>query len=321
MQAFRIMVAVVCIGLAGCGTTTKDLALQMDPSIPKYHAPECEAARQKAMKYGGMTTGDVAASVLAAPLVGTMALAALHHKAHEGEDEAFQTLEAACGHEAVLSVMQQQADDGDPRSQTWMGQAYAHGFGVKKDMALAIHWYSLAAQNGDADAETNLGTYYAEGDGVPRDTVRAAGLWAAAADRGVPQAKEDLGGAYAAGAGVKQDLGEARELFYEAALDGLGHAQFALAAMCEHGLGGEQSDVLAYEWYDVAARNSIPGASEKRAALVQKLPAGQVQKADEQIAACLSGRSSQCPGSGLEPKTALPEQAHQAIATTNPASE
>jgi len=300
MRRIRILALVACVGMSACGApTTKDVALQIDPSIPKYHTPQCEAARQKAMQYGGMTTGDIVASVITAPAFGSAAYVALNQKAHEGEDAALHELEAACGHEAILPLMQQQADDGDANSETWMGQAYQFGFGVKVDMAQAIHWYGVAADKGDEIAATNLGAIYVDGNGVPQDYARATALWAKAADRGVAQAKEDLGWAYANGFGVKKDLKEARELRYEAALQSLGNAQFVLAGMFEQGAGGEQSDLIAYEWYDAAARNRIEGAASKRDGLAQKLSDDQRKDADARITACLAGQSSACPPSGI----------------------
>jgi TPR repeat protein len=44
---------------------------------------------------------------------------------------------------------------------------------VKRDVAEAVRWFSLAADEGVAISQENLGVLYANGDGVPKDMIQA----------------------------------------------------------------------------------------------------------------------------------------------------
>ena len=50
---------------------------------------------------------------------------------------------------------------------------YADGRGVPQDDAIAVTWYTKAAEQGHADAQFKLALMYANGRGVPQDDVTA----------------------------------------------------------------------------------------------------------------------------------------------------
>lgn len=50
---------------------------------------------------------------------------------------------------------------------------YQNGWGVRKDLKQAFHWYQIAANKGDAMAQANLGLMYQDGVGVTPDMVEA----------------------------------------------------------------------------------------------------------------------------------------------------
>jgi hypothetical protein len=287
-----------CVLLAGCASPAGDIAAKMDPSLPKFHTAECEAARQKAVEFDDGAAGREALALGAGlvPVVGVAGFVAV--KQSEGKDaqERLTDLEKSCGQEALLPFMQEKAGKGRASAQAWLGQAYANGMhGLEKNPVQAAYWYDLAARQGNTDAENNLAAFYAEGFGVPKDDARAASLRQAAADEGVPEAQTNLASSYFDGRGVAQNFRQARLLFHAAAIHGHGTAELALADMYEHGQGGEKSDVLAYEWYNIAARYRIPGADAKRETTAQHLSDKEVALADRQVERCLSSRFQDCP--------------------------
>lgn len=75
---------------------------------------------------------------------------------------------------------------GDARAQGLLGLMYEYGQGVPQDFALAVEWYSCAANQGNATAQYLLGLMYDLGRGVRVDVVEAQKwliLAAAGADR------------------------------------------------------------------------------------------------------------------------------------------
>ena len=65
------------------------------------------------------------------------------------------------------------AEQGFATAQFRLGQMYADGKGVPKDVVEAARWLRLAAEQGNADAQFKLGLMYALGKGVPKDYVQA----------------------------------------------------------------------------------------------------------------------------------------------------
>ena len=57
----------------------------------------------------------------------------------------------------ALKVWLPQAKEGDPAAQTYVGEIYEKGLGIKADYPAAVHWYKLAAEQGYSRAQINLG--------------------------------------------------------------------------------------------------------------------------------------------------------------------
>jgi len=61
------------------------------------------------------------------------------------------------------------------RAQTSLGLMFARGYGVEKNIELALKWWKLAAiQKNDPGAQFNLATLYLEGKSVGQNLVEAA---------------------------------------------------------------------------------------------------------------------------------------------------
>ena len=282
--------------VAACASPVKEAALNADPSIPKYNNPECQKARKAAIDYGNgeFGRGVVDYGLAIVPFLGTAGSIMAEQSQGKDAESYWDTLEKACGQEVSFPVVTEMAKDGNASAQAWLGQAYVNGIGVKQDYVQAAHWYDLAARHHDTAAEVNLGMLYYKGFGVPQNYKQAAKLWQNASDEGVPEADDDLAELYIEGNGVQRDYGEARLLLHLSATKGHGPGQMGLAQMYEQGLG-TQSDVLAYVWYNIAARYKVAGAYDKQVAEYKKLSDEQRRTADKQLDRCVASGLMDCP--------------------------
>ncbi len=76
-------------------------------------------------------------------------------------------------YESALQKWQPAAEQGDAKSQVYLGIMYDEGRGVPPDDAEAVKWYRRAAEQGDAMAQNILGVMYGDGRGVARDDAEA----------------------------------------------------------------------------------------------------------------------------------------------------
>ena len=111
---------------------------------------------------------------------------------------------------AIDPALLAKANSGDTASQVLVGESYAAGNGVTKDLNQAAVWYRKAADKGSAAAALHLAQLYRDGGkGLLRDMVQAAEWYRKAADQGDAGAQATLGVLYSIGQGVAQDYVEA----------------------------------------------------------------------------------------------------------------
>lgn len=80
-------------------------------------------------------------------------------------------------YETALQVWLPQAEQGDAKSQNYVGEIYERGVGGGPDYAKAAVWYRKAADQGFGPAQINLAQLYESGLGVPKDPRAAAELY------------------------------------------------------------------------------------------------------------------------------------------------
>jgi hypothetical protein len=121
------------------------------------------------------------------------------------------------------------ANAGDAAAQVAVGESYAAGTGVARDLKLAAEWYKKAADKGDIGGELHLAALYRDGGkGFPRDMAQAAAWYRKAAEQGDVTAQGTLGTLYSMGQGVEQSYIEAYYwLDLAAAVKGPRQAQYA----------------------------------------------------------------------------------------------
>lgn len=81
----------------------------------------------------------------------------------------------------ALKIWLPQAQAGDAEAQTYVGEIYEKGLGLKPDYEAAAHWYAKAAEQQFSRAQINLGNLYEKGLGVVADKARALNLYRMAA--------------------------------------------------------------------------------------------------------------------------------------------
>jgi len=128
-----------------------------------------------------------------------------------------------------LESLKAQAEAGDSKAETALGNYYTTGQGGRIDIPEAIKWYRAAADRGQPQAQYNLGVIYSRGLVVPRNDQEALKWFSQSAQQGDAMAQYELGAMYAGGLGVAASPDEANQWFQKAAAQGDGMAQLQLA--------------------------------------------------------------------------------------------
>jgi len=89
----------------------------------------------------------------------------------------------------AIAILKPLADAGNAQAQTRLGDAYAEGHGVERDLAAGERWYEKAALQGDTGAQLKLGAMFAKGDGVTQNNNLAYVWYGTAARLGSNSAK------------------------------------------------------------------------------------------------------------------------------------
>jgi serine/threonine protein kinase/TPR repeat protein len=91
----------------------------------------------------------------------------------------------------AIAILKPLADAGNAQAQTRMGDAYAEGHGVTRNLTAGERWYEKAALQGDTAAQIKLGAMFADGRGVPQNNNLAYVWYGTAARLGSTSAKTE----------------------------------------------------------------------------------------------------------------------------------
>lgn len=125
----------------------------------------------------------------------------------------------------------------DPVGQFFMGQIYMEGTGPKKNLSVAMDYFSKSAEQGNVDAQFRLGCIYMFGKGAQKNERLAIKWLEMAADKQDTRAEGILGSLYARNDLRVRDLNKSVKLLQRAANKGLALAQNLLGFMCWKGIG------------------------------------------------------------------------------------
>jgi len=154
----------------------------------------------------------------------------------------------------IIQYYQYSADKGSVDAQLTLGQLSFHGArGMPADPAVALSYYSRAADAGEPAAHAHLGHMYAQGIGVEQDDETALKHFRLGAARSNPAAQNGLGYMYMHGYGVEVSHAKALEHFRAAAQNGNAEAQFNLGAMYISGTGIKKAYDKALHYFTLAA--------------------------------------------------------------------
>jgi TPR repeat protein len=156
------------------------------------------------------------------------------------------------------------AERGSAGAQVLLAGMYLRGEGgVARDDRKAAEWLEKAAVQGNVYAEMKLGDLYAKGQGVPKNLEVAADWREKAANRGSVRAQKLLGKMYLDGEGVAKDPGKAEYWLNRAALEGGdAEAQYLLAHMHLKGDAAAPNPDLASHLLGRAAAQGHEAAAE-----------------------------------------------------------
>lgn len=84
-------------------------------------------------------------------------------------------------YENAYSGFYKLAKEDDLAALNYLGVMHYLGYGRKRDVQAARHWFEIAANKGFAGAQFNLGNLYANGEGVQQDFTTAY-MWFYVAD-------------------------------------------------------------------------------------------------------------------------------------------
>jgi len=79
-----------------------------------------------------------------------------------------------CGSTKGLEILTKAADEGNPEALKELGDLYAEGRLVHKDLKRSREYYRAAVNYGSKEAAFKLGMIYEAGEGVPKDREKAA---------------------------------------------------------------------------------------------------------------------------------------------------
>lgn len=154
-----------------------------------------------------------------------------------------------------VRALREKAEKGDVEAQVKLGDMFALGEGVKKNVEEAAKWYRLAAGNGHPEAQFELGWIYEKGITVPKDLVEAERLYEAAARQGHAKAQLNLGNICIIREG-HAGAEKAFPLYLASAEQGLLSAQLRTGRNYLRGTGIARDEKEAREWFRKARDNA-----------------------------------------------------------------
>lgn len=168
-----------------------------------------------------------------------------------------------------------------PPAQVALGDMYYRGTdGVRRDLRMAMIWYSLAAKHQHPEALHALAVAYETGEGLPANPEQAKVYYKAAALAGNADAQTVMGSYFYEGNGqIARDPVAARKWFEQAAVAAQVDAMYNLGVMTQKGEGGEKDNAKAWAWLRMAQSGGHPKAARAVAALERSMTPAERQRA------------------------------------------
>ncbi len=157
----------------------------------------------------------------------------------------------------AMKMLKRAVEAGSVMGQYLLGICYEKGNGVEKNISEAVKYYRKAAEQGFAKAQNNLGICYENGNGVEKNISEAVKYYRKAAEQGLAEAQCNLAICYTFGQGISVDYSEAVKWYRKAAEQGLAEAQCNLGNCYGFGQGISVDYSEAVKWYRKAAEQGL----------------------------------------------------------------
>lgn len=160
----------------------------------------------------------------------------------------------APGGKEILDDCLKLADQGDAQAQYQLGNRYAKGYDVAIDIQAAEAWYLKSANLGYAEAQYALGTLYEDLPGTAPSNTPSFNVAPELDGLSALVAGANPGTTFDLCIQIGDGPIEAIKWYRLAAAQGHTSAQLKLGNIYELGRGVPQDDMLAYMWFDIAAK-------------------------------------------------------------------
>ena len=162
------------------------------------------------------------------------------------------------------------ATEGDAEAAAELGQMYARGWPVRRDIDEAFRWLGKAVEGGSTLGRREFGLLLLRLPEPHRDPARAIPMLRAAAEAGDAEAQATLGMLHTWGDGVAFDAAAAMEWTLRAAEQDDRWALANVGLLLELGAIGPKDPATAAYWYQRAADRGSPAGVARLASLYQR---------------------------------------------------
>ena len=184
-------------------------------------------------------------------------------------------------YERGVPLAKQASLSNDPLGYLVLGVAYANGYGVAKDLPLALLNLEKSSNAGNTFSDVVLGEMYLGGVGARQDINKAVSLFSGAAKKGNSAGKAYLGLLHVDGTGVKRDYAVGLKLLEEAFAEGVPMAAMGLGYVHGNGLGVAADQARALAYYEYATKTGYAQATAPRDALRSKLSSQDIERSGD----------------------------------------
>ena len=194
------------------------------------------------------------------------------------------------------------AKRGNAEAQYCIGHLYNYGKGVTENHKEAFKWIKRAAEQRHSTAEFTLGFfYYVPHKGITRDIKKAIRWFGRSARQGNVHGQHSLGSLYLRGGGKYADkmspaknYKKAVKWIRRAAEQGDEEAQNVLGELYEKGQGVQQDNIIAFMWFDIAAKSGDFDAIKDCSRLKKVLTPLQLAQAQKLSKKCVKNNYKGC---------------------------
>jgi len=173
----------------------------------------------------------------------------------------------------ALAEFQNLAEQGNVASLYYLGRMYQNGWGVARNIPLAVNYFKAADESFYLPAATQLGKILLDNkEGVPTNPKRAIDLLKKAGLAGDTEAIFELGNAAVSGLGGDVNYNNASGFYLIAALKGDKKAQYQLGKLYLTGFGVPQNYQQALVWFTRSANQGYVRAQLELAHQLENNP-------------------------------------------------